>query len=67
MKSGQTVTTEPDFTITKMKQDSKINQIKAKGKLWTMVTNNSQNKNVLWKIVTMVTNNKTDKTTMQYS
>lgn len=33
MKSGQTVTTEPDFTITKMKQDSKINQIKAKGKL----------------------------------
>lgn len=24
-----------------------------------MVTNNSQNKNVLWKIVTMVTNNKT--------
>lgn len=42
-----------------MKQDSKINQIKAKGKLWTMVTNNSQNKNVLWKIVTMVTNNKT--------
>lgn len=24
-----------------------------------MVTNNRQNKNVLWKIVTMVTNNKT--------
>lgn len=42
-----------------MKQDSKINQIEAKGKLWNMVTNNSQNKNVQWKIVTMVTNNKT--------
>lgn len=38
-----------------MKQDSKITQIKAKGKL----DHGNQNKNVQWKIVTMVTNNKT--------